>query len=63
MLRWEDVSPTVTDNSYHVTVTSPDIPGSPFPVYFGHQTIRFEARDKNHTVSCSLGVLLKGERI
>ena len=60
LLKWDEVSPTVSDNSGHVTVTSPDIFGNPFPVYFGQQTIIFEASDERHTVTCAIGVEVKG---
>ncbi|RUS87913.1 hypothetical protein EGW08_004329 [Elysia chlorotica] len=63
MLSWDAVAPTVSDNSRHVTVTSPDVPGSPFPVYFGKQIIRFVAQDKNHRVRCALGIEVKDPRV
>ncbi|GFS04608.1 sushi, von Willebrand factor type A, EGF and pentraxin domain containing 1, mRNA protein [Elysia marginata] len=63
MLKWEQVSPQVSDNSGYVTLTSPDITGSPFPVYFGNQSILFQASDGNHTVSCVLGVQIKDPRV
>ncbi|GFO43423.1 sushi, von Willebrand factor type a, egf and pentraxin domain-containing protein 1 [Plakobranchus ocellatus] len=56
LLYWEDVQPIVSDNSGHVTVTSPDLPGSPFPVYLGHSTIRFMAKDKYHSSTCTMGI-------